>query len=122
VSTGDRVLVAVEGAVVIGFIAVGVSAGGIGLGLWGSVGTLVLDLPVPRSLSQRVELPGRDNAAVVDDRDVLADVLDQVELVTGEEDGGAALRLLAQHPGQRLHGDRVEPCERFVEDEQLRLV
>jgi len=41
-STADWVKVAVEGLVVIGFIAIGVRTGGIGLGLWGGVGTLVL--------------------------------------------------------------------------------
>lgn len=41
-STMDWVLVAIEGLVVIGFIALGVRSGGIGLGLWGGVGTLVL--------------------------------------------------------------------------------
>ena len=41
-STTDWVLVALEGLVVIGFIALGVRSGGIGLGLWGGVGTLVL--------------------------------------------------------------------------------
>src|SRR6476620_801845 len=41
-STMDWILVALQGAVVIGFIALGVRSGGIGLGLWGGVGTLVL--------------------------------------------------------------------------------
>src|SRR4051812_27948533 len=41
-STGDWVLIALEGLVVIGFIALGVRSGGIGLGLWGGVGTLIL--------------------------------------------------------------------------------
>src|SRR4029450_71924 len=41
-STSDWVLVAIEGLVVIAFIALGVRTGGIGLGLWGGVGTLVL--------------------------------------------------------------------------------
>ena len=41
-STMDWVLVAVQGLVVIGFIALGVRSGGIGLGLWGGVGTLIL--------------------------------------------------------------------------------
>ena len=41
-STTDWILVAVQGLVVIAFIAIGVRAGGIGLGLWGGVGTLVL--------------------------------------------------------------------------------
>jgi anaerobic C4-dicarboxylate transporter DcuB len=42
VSTIDWILVAVQGLVVIGFIALGVRSGGVGLGLWGGVGTLVL--------------------------------------------------------------------------------
>ena len=41
-STTDWVLIAIQGLVVIAFIAIGVRAGGIGLGLWGGVGTLVL--------------------------------------------------------------------------------
>ena len=41
-STSDWVLVVVQGLVVIAFIALGVRSGGIGLGLWGGVGTLVL--------------------------------------------------------------------------------
>jgi anaerobic C4-dicarboxylate transporter DcuB len=41
-STTDWILLVVQGLVVIGFIALGVRSGGIGLGLWGGVGTLVL--------------------------------------------------------------------------------
>jgi anaerobic C4-dicarboxylate transporter DcuA/anaerobic C4-dicarboxylate transporter DcuB len=41
-STTDWVMVALQGLVVVGFIALGVRSGGIGLGLWGGVGTLVL--------------------------------------------------------------------------------
>ena len=41
-TTTDWILLAVQGLVVIGFIALGVRTGGIGLGLWGGVGTLVL--------------------------------------------------------------------------------
>jgi anaerobic C4-dicarboxylate transporter DcuA/anaerobic C4-dicarboxylate transporter DcuB len=41
-STMDWILVVVQGLVVIGFIALGVRSGGVGLGLWGGVGTLVL--------------------------------------------------------------------------------
>jgi anaerobic C4-dicarboxylate transporter DcuB len=41
-STMDWILVAIQGLVVIGFIALGVRSGGVGLGLWGGVGTLVL--------------------------------------------------------------------------------
>jgi anaerobic C4-dicarboxylate transporter DcuA/anaerobic C4-dicarboxylate transporter DcuB len=41
-STTDWILVALEGLIVVGFIALGVRTGGMGLGLWGGVGTLVL--------------------------------------------------------------------------------
>ena len=41
-STTDWILIALEGMVVIGFIALGVRSGGVGLGLWGGVGTLIL--------------------------------------------------------------------------------
>ncbi|WP_217922890.1 anaerobic C4-dicarboxylate transporter family protein [Miltoncostaea oceani] len=41
-SATDWFLMALQGAVVIGFIALGVRSGGIGLGVWGGVGTLVL--------------------------------------------------------------------------------
>ena len=41
-SSSDWVLIASEGLIVIGFIALGVRSGGIGLGLWGGVGTLIL--------------------------------------------------------------------------------
>ncbi len=41
-TTTDGILLALEGLVVIGFIALGVRAGGVGLGIWGGVGTLVL--------------------------------------------------------------------------------
>jgi anaerobic C4-dicarboxylate transporter DcuA/anaerobic C4-dicarboxylate transporter DcuB len=41
-TTTDWILMAVQGLVVIGFIALGVKSGGMGLGLWGGVGTLVL--------------------------------------------------------------------------------
>ncbi|HXV57482.1 MAG TPA: anaerobic C4-dicarboxylate transporter family protein [Gaiellaceae bacterium] len=41
-STTDWILLALEGLVVVGFIALGVRAGGIGLGIWGGVGTLIL--------------------------------------------------------------------------------
>ncbi len=41
-SSTDWLLIALEGAVVIAFIFLGVRSGGIGLGLWGGVGTLIL--------------------------------------------------------------------------------
>jgi anaerobic C4-dicarboxylate transporter DcuA/anaerobic C4-dicarboxylate transporter DcuB len=41
-SSTEWLLIAIEGLLVIGFIALGVRAGGIGLGVWGGVGTAVL--------------------------------------------------------------------------------
>src|SRR5512134_3907544 len=41
-TTTDWILLAVQGLVVVFFIFLGVRSGGIGLGLWGGVGTLVL--------------------------------------------------------------------------------
>ena len=41
-SSSDWLLVALEGLVVVAFIALGVRSGGVGLGIWGGVGTLVL--------------------------------------------------------------------------------
>src|SRR4051812_19365636 len=41
-SATDWTKIAVEGLIVIGFIALGVRSGGIGLGLWGGVGTVIL--------------------------------------------------------------------------------
>jgi anaerobic C4-dicarboxylate transporter DcuA/anaerobic C4-dicarboxylate transporter DcuB len=41
-TTTDWVLMALQGLIVVGFIALGVRSGGVGLGLWGGVGTLVL--------------------------------------------------------------------------------
>jgi anaerobic C4-dicarboxylate transporter-like protein len=41
-SGSDWLLIAIEGLLVVAFIALGVRSGGIGLGLWGGVGTVVL--------------------------------------------------------------------------------
>jgi anaerobic C4-dicarboxylate transporter DcuB len=41
-SSSDWLLIALEGLIVIGFIALGVRSGGVALGLWGGVGTLIL--------------------------------------------------------------------------------
>ena len=83
---------------------------------------LELDPPPLRRASQRVEISVRDDPAVVDDRDLLADVLHEIELMAGEEDRGAAGRFLPKHLRERADRDGVEPGERLVEDEQLRRV
>ncbi len=72
--------------------------------------------------TKRRELAGGDDAAAIHDRHLLADVLDQLELVAREQHRCAARRLAAQHLRERLHRDRVEPGEGLVEHQQLRLV
>ena len=83
---------------------------------------LELDPTALRGSLQLVHGPGRDDPAMVDDRDLLADVLDQLELMTREEDRGATGGLAAKHVGKRPYRDRVEAREGLVEDEQVRLV
>ena len=52
--------------------------------------------------------------------EVVADPLDEVELVRGEEDRHAAGGLLAHEVGHRVDGVRVEAGERLVEDQRDR--
>ena len=49
-----------------------------------------LDMSSQRGALQRIDVAGGDDASAIDDRDLLADVLHQLELVAGEEDRGAA--------------------------------
>jgi hypothetical protein len=59
---------------------------------------------------------------VLDDHDVLAQVLDQVQLVAGEQHRRAPRGQAGQQPGHGLHGDRVQARERLVQHQQVRLV
>ena len=76
---------------------------------------LQVDPTTLRGPPQRGEVALRGDAAVVDDRDVLADVFDQLQLMTGEDNGSAACRLIAEHLCERAHRDRVEAGERLIE-------
>ena len=78
-------------------------------------------LAARRSL-ELVDRARGDDPAAGDDHDVLADVLDEVELVAGEDDADAGRRALADDLGHRRDADRVEARERLVEHEQLRVV
>ena len=62
------------------------------------------------------------HAAAAHDADPVADALDEVELMAGEDDGNAGVAALAQHLAHHVDGDRVESGERLVEHQQLRLV
>ena len=85
---------------------------------------LDLDLEVApaRRRPQLVDGAVGGDPAAGDDHDVLADVLDEVELVAGEDNPDAGRRPLAEDLGHRRDPDRVEAGERLVEDEQLRVV
>ena len=72
--------------------------------------------------AQALELAVHHHAPVVDDDDVLADVLDEVELVAREQDRGAVARELAEDRRECLDAERVEPGERLVEHERDRIV
>ena len=63
-----------------------------------------------------------DQPALADDADAVADPLDLVELVRGEEHGGAALALLGDDGQELLLHQRIEPGGGLVEDQQLGLV
>ena len=68
------------------------------------------------------ELAGEDDPALVDDDDVLAEVLDQIELVAREQHRGARARDLGEEVAHVPDRNRIEPGERFVEHEEIRFV
>ena len=63
-----------------------------------------------------------DEPPVADDRDAVAQALDLVEVVRGQEDRRAALALLGDDLVELLLHERVQAARRLVEDEQLRRV
>jgi hypothetical protein len=58
-------------------------------------------------------------ASPVDDRDRLAEPLDQVELMAGEDHRDAATGPLGEHLGEHVDAHRVQAGERLVEHQQL---
>ena len=90
----------------------------------GAAGADDLDLemlPARRAL-ERLDRARRDHPAASDDHDVLADVLDEVELVAREDDPDTGRRTFPDDPGHRRDPDRVETGERLIEHEQLGVV
>ncbi len=57
-----------------------------------------------------------------DDRDRLAEPLDELELVAREEHRGAVPGSLHEHRGEGVDGHRIEAGEGLVEDQDVRLV
>ncbi len=64
---------------------------------------------------------GPDRAAGEDD-EIVAETLDHVELVRGEEDRGAAGRAGLQDPGDDVNREGVQAGEGLVEDQHLGVV
>ena len=69
-----------------------------------------------RQLSNRTI---QNDLPVCDDHDVLTEVFDKVELVAGEHNRSAMVGSFDEDFDHGLDADRVEPGERFVEDQQL---
>ena len=63
--------------------------------------------------------PLHDHAAVIDDRDRVADLLDLVEQVRREHDCPALVDEPPNHHPELLDAGRVEAVRRLVEDQQL---
>src|SRR5439155_19064074 len=63
-----------------------------------------------------------DELPLVDDGDVAAEALDDLQDVGGEEDRGAARDHALEHRLERAGGDRVHSLERLVEEENARAV
>ena len=71
----------------------------------------------PRTISSDRALG--DDAALVDDRDDVAGLLDLVEQVRGQQHGAALADELADQVAELEDAGRVEPVHRLVEDQQL---
>ena len=80
------------------------------------------DPPSLRGAPQRIETSLGDDPSAVDDRDLLADLLHEIELVAREEHRDPSGGLVAEHLRERSHRDGVEAGERLVEDEEVRRV
>ena len=63
--------------------------------------------------------PVCDQPAGSDDRHCIAEALDQIELVTGEDQRGAGIHVLAEHRSHRVDADRVETAQRLVQHQDV---
>ena len=78
--------------------------------------------PAGSARRQLVHRPRHDQAAVVDDRHPLAEVLHLVELVAAEEHAAPGPGLIDQHLADGVDAGGVEPRQRLVQHEQLGVV
>src|SRR5690606_30054690 len=72
--------------------------------------------------AQLLPLAGCPHRAPGEDDEVIAEALDHVELVGGEQYAGAAGGALLQDVRDGVDGERVQTGEGLVEDEHVRLV
>src|SRR5690625_3202510 len=79
----------------------------------------VHDQPYLPGFTQLVDGSVRDHSALGDDADTVAQPLNEVELVAGEQNGDTCCALFAQNRAHRVHGDRVESGEWFVQHEDF---
>ena len=71
--------------------------------------------------SQLLDRAGGNQLAGADDDDPVAQALNDVELVRGEERGDTGLSPLTQDLAHDVHGHRVQAGEGLVQDEQGRV-
>src|ERR671915_92814 len=74
------------------------------------------------AVAQLLDRPRGHEATVLDDRHRVAQPLDELELVRGEQHGHAAGGVVTEHGAEHVDADRVEPGERLVEHEQRGVV
>ena len=79
------------------------------------------DVAAARRAPQLVERAGGDQAAAVDDHDVVGDALGLGQVVGGDEHGDAAGPQLADDLADDLAAAHVDPGGRLVEERHLRL-
>ena len=85
------------------------------------LGEVDVDVAHGRARPQVGDVALEDHLPAVDDHHVGGDVAHQIELVARQEQGRAPADLLLEDLREVLHGQRVEPRERLVEHEELRL-
>ena len=71
---------------------------------------------------ERLRRPFGDDPAAVDDPDVVGELVGLLQVLGGEEDGGAVVVQRPHLLPDRLAADRVEPGGRLVEEEHARFV
>ncbi len=72
-----------------------------------------------RRLADRAQVTAEHHRAAVDDGDVVADVLDEIELMAREHHCDSGGCLFPDDPAHGVCPHWVQPRERLVEDQQL---